>query len=1221
MTRSDGYTLTEKLAGGAVVKQEKDEFDGSGQCTRHTDILGDQEQTTTYEYMDSLLTKETETVSYGTLNKDGNNGGSVVMSEKEKTTTYTYDDKELVVQEHDEDTAVSEFLYAHDGEWTEYQPSGYTETTEDGVKTADEVYQYDQYGNMTRLVDNVAGTFTNYTYYTGASDTAKGALKSEAEYLMEDGTCISSTDIDIQMLAGGQKRETTTTISGENKTVTEVTYDVMGRELSFVTYTYTAFGTSSQKISKEAKSFTYDGFGRMTGITITTSKVNGSLADIEGTVNTTTESKTYDGNGTLLSETGTDGITSSYQYDAMNRVTRTAKSGEGLTQVSQNTYSYGNVSVNEGKDSKKNYQNALTTTETVDGLVMNVTYQDGLGRTVRQEADGVVTDYSYDLSGNQLTSYTKTGENTGLLVLHVLDENGNETATLQNPVWDSTSGSYILGADTICETAGYDKAGNLTSQTNGEGSTTLFTYDEQSRLTGVKLTGKGGESNQTTYAYREAGEDGLYRSSVTRTLANGAVSIETADADGNVLLTRDEGDGAAAIETKASYDAFGNVLESRQSSGRKTRCTYDAKDRVSEKTQYAADGTAKYKTVYTYYPDDQVKEMYDYKVSGSSQTLYHYVYNTYDGLKRLKSTAEVSGSSVPSDLSPYTITYTYDLKDRITAVNYGSASGSEVDGLVYNYSGSRLTDIRVKIGGSTYLAKAYTYNVDGSVETVKDYYNFRNGDTTSHALLTYGYDVFGRVSAMDYAKDGTTFEKHGYSYNKNSSITKERNVNALAGTDEVREYAYDYRNQLASSTVKNVITETVTVEGEADEDGNPTYTTQTVTREETKLQTAYAYDAAGNRTKKTENGKATTYTYNGLNQLTGENGTGTNLSYTYDADGNQTKVTGTIGGSSVSKSYTYTPENMLETYTEGSKTQSNLYSGDGQRVQKKEGSETTNYFYQLGSVLYTDGADGNLKSFNLLNGADAFGTERKTGSSHDYYLYTEDAKGSTVNVLDNAGSRVVSYLYDDFGDVTESKASGYSGFENELQYTGAVHDELTGLLYLNARYYEPRTGRFITRDSYRGERENADTWHLYAYCANNPINYVDPSGHKRVKRFSAAKSFDYKGPYSIGGVYITIVLKWTVSNKKKIIDFSSKVTRKKRYGFAKLEEFKRRAKKISGTSQYAYVKYFGKIAMSPFADFLNNEFSLPIYTFCHPSAIIYNDGGVDWYKKGINWKL
>lgn len=1092
---TEGYALTEKLAGGTVVKQEKDYFDGSGQCIRHTDILGGKAQSVSYEYKDSLLTKKTETVSYGTLNKDGDNAGSVVTGEKEKVTTYTYDDNELVVREHDEDTAISEFLYAHDGEWSEYQPSSYTETTADGVRTADEVYQYDDFGNMVRMTDLVAGTFTVYSYYTGASDTAKGALKSEAEYLMEDGTCISSNDIDIEMLAGGRKKETTTVISGGNKTVTETTYDVMGRELSSVTWTYTAFGTSRQKIGREEKAYTYDGFGRMTGITTTTSKADASLNEIEGTAHTVSESRTYDGNGTLLSETGTDGITSDYQYDAMNRVTRTAKSGGGLTQVSQTSYGYGDVSVNEGRDARTSYHNALMTTETVDGLVMNVTYQDGLGRTVREEADGVVTDYSYDLQGNQLTSYTQTSGDTGLLVLHVLDEDGNETATLRNPVWDAGSGSYILGADTICETAGYDKAGNLTSQTDGEGNTTLFTYDEQGRITGVNLTGKGNASNKTSYSYREAGEDGLYRSSVTRTGPDGAASTETADGDGNILQTRDEGSGAAAIETTASYDAYGNVLETAQSSGRKTRYTYDAKDRVSEKTQYAADGSARYKTVYTYYADDQVKEMYDYKVSGSSQTLYHYVYNTYDGLKRLKTTAEVNGSSVPSDLSAHTITYTYDLKDRITAVSYGSGSGSEVDGLFYEYSGSRLADIRVKIGGSTYLAKAYTYNADGSVESVKDYYNFKSGDTTSHVLLTYGYDVFGRVSAMDYTKDGAAFEKHAYSYDKNNNITRERSVNALAGTDEVREYSYDYRNQLASSTVKDVITETVTVEGEADEDGNPTYTTQTVTREETKLQTAYAYDAAGNRTKKTENGKATTYTYNGLNQLLSESGTGTNLSYTYDADGNQTKVSGTADGSSVSRSYTYTPENMLETYTEGSKTQANLYNGEGQRVQKKEGGSTTDYFYQMGSVLYTGDGDGNLKSFNLLDEEDAFGTERKDGSGHDYYLYTKDAKGSTVNVLDKAGSRVVSYRYDDFGDVAESKASGYSGFENELQYTGAVRDGMTGLLYLNARYYEPRTGRFITRDTYRGERENADTWHLYAYCANNPINRVDPSGN------------------------------------------------------------------------------------------------------------------------------
>ncbi len=90
---------------------------------------------------------------------------------------------------------------------------------------------------------------------------------------------------------------------------------------------------------------------------------------------------------------------------------------------------------------------------------------------------------------------------------------------------------------------------------------------------------------------------------------------------------------------------------------------------------------------------------------------------------------------------------------------------------------------------------------------------------------------------------------------------------------------------------------------------------------------------------------------------------------------------------------------------------------------------------------------------------------------------------------------MVSYWYNDFGEVIESKAAGYSSFVNEIQYTGGIYDELTGLLYLNARFYDPSTGRFITQDTYRGERNNAGTWHLYAYCANNPIHRIDTNGH------------------------------------------------------------------------------------------------------------------------------
>ena len=94
----DGSALTEKLVGSTVVKQERDYFDAQGQCIRHTDYSDNEELNTYYEYKDSLITKETTTGTYGTLNKDGS-AGSVVMSGYEKVKTYEYDDdKDVVVK-------------------------------------------------------------------------------------------------------------------------------------------------------------------------------------------------------------------------------------------------------------------------------------------------------------------------------------------------------------------------------------------------------------------------------------------------------------------------------------------------------------------------------------------------------------------------------------------------------------------------------------------------------------------------------------------------------------------------------------------------------------------------------------------------------------------------------------------------------------------------------------------------------------------------------------------------------------------------------------------------------------------------------------------------------------------------------------------------------------------------------------------------------------------
>ena len=58
---------------------------------------------------------------------------------------------------------------------------------------------------------------------------------------------------------------------------------------------------------------------------------------------------------------------------------------------------------------------------------------------------------------------------------------------------------------------------------------------------------------------------------------------------------------------------------------------------------------------------------------------------------------------------------------------------------------------------------------------------------------------------------------------------------------------------------------------------------------------------------------------------------------------------------------------------------------------------------------------------------------------------------------------------------------------------------------MNARYYNPEDARFLIEDTYRGENDKPDTQHLYVYCANNPINHVDPSGHYAVALYTLVK--------------------------------------------------------------------------------------------------------------------
>jgi RHS repeat-associated protein len=67
--------------------------------------------------------------------------------------------------------------------------------------------------------------------------------------------------------------------------------------------------------------------------------------------------------------------------------------------------------------------------------------------------------------------------------------------------------------------------------------------------------------------------------------------------------------------------------------------------------------------------------------------------------------------------------------------------------------------------------------------------------------------------------------------------------------------------------------------------------------------------------------------------------------------------------------------------------------------------------------------------------------------------------------------------------------------DNEVSYIGGIHDEATGLYYLNARHYDPADGCFTSMDTYRGESDSPLSLNLYAYCQGDPVNLADPDGH------------------------------------------------------------------------------------------------------------------------------
>jgi RHS repeat-associated protein len=236
----------------------------------------------------------------------------------------------------------------------------------------------------------------------------------------------------------------------------------------------------------------------------------------------------------------------------------------------------------------------------------------------------------------------------------------------------------------------------------------------------------------------------------------------------------------------------------------------------------------------------------------------------------------------------------------------------------------------------------------------------------------------------------------------------------------------------------------------------------------------YTYDPVGNRlslNNSVNNQQTTTnYTYDIANRMTQAG----NATYTWDNNGNLL--------SNGTNTYTYDPANRLATVSRQQASISYGYNGLGDRLQQTINSQTTNYALDINTNLPDVLTDSNNIYTYGLGDLAQFGT-----TNTDYFL--GDALGSTRQLSDTSGAITLSQSYDPFGNGVGSTGNGSSIFG----YTGEQTDT-TGLQFLRARYYDPGTGRFQSRDPFPGYLRLPQSQNPYAYGLNNPVFYIDPSG-------------------------------------------------------------------------------------------------------------------------------
>ena len=597
------------------------------------------------------------------------------------------------------------------------------------------------------------------------------------------------------------------------------------------------------------------------------------------------------------------------------------------------------------------------------------------------------------------------------------------------------------------------------------------------------------------------------------------------------------------MQTSSEYDSTGNyVTAETNEQGSKTHYVYDANGNVTSVTDadenvtsYAYDSSGNLTSV----KSGDSENSYTYSGLGSVSKITHngfdYSFN-YDVFYNLVST-KIGNVTVASHI--------YDSNGNLTKTayangdyleyaydNYGNISvitgeTGKIAEMIYNKQGLVTKAVDYSSGETSY----YYYTFDGSLES--EYRTSSDGSLTHYIVTDSDGNTVEKTSVNGQTKTITTgTDKDGKSFVSNDGVTNETSTDDFGRTTQVRTVRsdgtlvfntdYEYANGKAENSTTNLISKF-----------SQSYGSDSV------LSYDYSYDANGNITEIKQNGKLINkYTYDSLNELKEEYDYVNKfyINYSYDGAGNlQNKYeqvldptygypTGTqhgntyeytdtswkdkltkVNGSNISydangnpltyrdgMSFEWENGRILKNINTSDKSVQMSYDSNGMRTQKTVDGVKTNYYYDSNKnlIALVKGND------TLLFYYDSDGSATSFSYNGTMYFYVKNLQGDVIRIIDLAGTEVASYVYDAWGNIKDTKGEPTILEINPIRYRGYVYDTETSLYYLQSRYYDPFTGRFLNADIYcdTGTSTPLST-NMFAYCENNPISNADEGGY------------------------------------------------------------------------------------------------------------------------------